>query len=128
MLIMLMTIGPSLIPHRREDALRAYQFPVETRVITTKVWTSIQLAGTTLDGLHRRIQAAMGWTNSHLHEFLLDGERYGDPKLLSESPEEVNYHNSKHVRLSHLFGGDDKVRFEYVYDFGDYWQHVVTYE
>ena len=33
-----------------------------------------------LDRLHLTIQAAMGWTNSHLYAFELDGEEYGDPE------------------------------------------------
>lgn len=29
--------------------------------------------------LHEVVQSAMGWTNSHLHEFEIDGRRYGMP-------------------------------------------------
>jgi hypothetical protein len=30
-----------------------------------------------LSVLHEVVQSAMGWTNSHLHEFEIGGERYG---------------------------------------------------
>jgi Plasmid pRiA4b ORF-3-like protein len=37
---------------------------------------------TTLAQLHYILQAAMGWTDSHLHQFEIGGLRYGDPDLL----------------------------------------------
>jgi hypothetical protein len=33
----------------------------------------------TLAELHEVIQTAIGWTNTHLHEFEIDGVSYGDP-------------------------------------------------
>ena len=49
-------------------------------------WRSRHRSG---DGSRRRIarwinsmstfKPRMGWTNSHLHQFEIDGERYGDP-------------------------------------------------
>jgi len=33
----------------------------------------------TLADLDRIIQAAMGWTNGHLHLFIIDGHMYGWP-------------------------------------------------
>ena len=33
--------------------------------------------------LHRILQAVMGWTGSHLHEFEIGGLRYGDLELLN---------------------------------------------
>jgi hypothetical protein len=38
--------------------------------------------------LNRVIQAATGWTNSHLHEFDIAGRRYGMP--YDEDPDEIN--------------------------------------
>ena len=32
----------------------------------------------TLGDLHQAIQAAMGWYDSHLHAFEIDGRQYGD--------------------------------------------------
>jgi hypothetical protein len=77
----------------------------------------------TLLELHAAIQIAMGWTNSHLHEFI-DGEvHYAVP-----SPEDADYGfkpvDESKVVLSEVFKkeGDS---LEYAYDFGDGWQHSV---
>lgn len=79
-------------------------------------------ASITLPKLHQVIQAAMGWTDSHLHEFGIGGMRYGTPDPFDdESPE------SEHrVRLSKTLG-QAKV-FSYTYDFGDGWKHRVAVE
>lgn len=36
--------------------------------------------------LNQVIQTAMGWTNSHLHQFIIEGERYGIPDINDEEP------------------------------------------
>jgi hypothetical protein len=38
----------------------------------------------TLAQLHHILQAAMGWTDSHLHQFEIGGLRFGDPELLNK--------------------------------------------
>jgi hypothetical protein len=43
------------------------------------IWRRIQVKDRTLDKLHEHIQTAMGWTNSHLHDFKIRGQDYGDP-------------------------------------------------
>ena len=50
----------------------------------------IQVQDCTLDKLHERIQTATGWTNSHLHQFEIKGERYGDPELLDDRFEDFD--------------------------------------
>ena len=43
-----------------------------------KIWRQISVPGNmTLADLDRIIQAAMGWTNSHLHQFTIEGQVYG---------------------------------------------------
>ena len=32
----------------------------------------------------------MGWTNSHLHQFEINDERYGDPELLNDGFEDLD--------------------------------------
>src|SRR6185295_20263601 len=81
----------------------------------------------TLDDLHEYIQTAMGWTNSHLHQFEIDGERYGDPELLGDDMGEIK--DSMKARLSKFLPADGKrFRFKYEYDFGDGWLHEVLFE
>src|SRR4051794_28962314 len=67
-------------------------------------------------------QAAMGWTNSHLHAFTMGDERFG--VCFDDFPEgEID---DKEVTLTGAVG--DHRRFSYEYDSGDGWHHVVSVE
>ena len=61
---------------------RLYQFKITLLRTDPPIWRRIQTRNCTLDKLHERIQTAMGWTNSHLYQFKINGERYGDPQLI----------------------------------------------
>ncbi len=74
----------------------------------------------TLADLHLVIQAAMGWTNSHLHAFTApDGVTYGDSSL-----DELGYTDESNVVVADVLRAPrDTLRYEY--DFGDSWEHHV---
>ena len=55
-----------------------FQFHIELRDIKPKIWRRIQVENMTLNQFHECIQIAMGWSNSHLHVFEIEGERYSD--------------------------------------------------
>jgi hypothetical protein len=74
-------------------------------------------AGVLLPELHDLLQAALGWTDSHLHQFVADGVCYGMPDL--DGPEDER--DEAAVALRAL--GE---RFTYLYDFGDGWEHEVV--
>ena len=79
-------------------------------------------ANFTVFALHEVIQPVMGWQNSHLFNFEISGSRYGDP----DSEPDENEKNAKHFKLCDVL---KKVKnFQYVYDFGDDWQHEVVVE
>src|SRR5271169_2558251 len=61
-------------------------FQFKSTLLCTKplIWRRIQVKDCTLDKLHEHIQTSMGWTNSHLHHFRIDGTHYGDPMLVDE--------------------------------------------
>lgn len=60
---------------------RLYQFKIALLESQPPIWRRIQVKNCTLGKLHEYIQTAMGWTNSHLHQFDIDGERYGIPNF-----------------------------------------------
>ena len=64
---------------------RVYQFRITLLDTRPPIWRRIQVKDGTLDKLHEHIQTAMGWTNSHLHDFKVGGQRYGDPMLLTRT-------------------------------------------
>ena len=55
---------------------RLYQFKITLRGLEPPIWRRIQVKNCTLDKLHEHIQTAMGWTNSHLHHFRIDGNAF----------------------------------------------------
>ena len=111
-------------------AERIYQFKITLRGIKPNIWRRIQVKECTVDRLHEHIQTAMGWTNSHLHQFQIGGITYGDPQLLSEGwQDETPPVNSLRTKLSKIVPKDGKpFRFGYEYDFGDGWEHEILFE
>jgi hypothetical protein len=106
-----------------------YQFKITLRETTPPVWRRIQVPDGTLDQLHEHIQTSMGWTNSHLHDFLIGDRRYGNPALLDEGGGDRDFLDSAEMRLSQLFTENScGFGFYYEYDFGDCWRHKIVYE
>jgi hypothetical protein len=105
------------------------QFKITLMETRPAIWRRIQVGDCTLDKLHEHIQTAMGWTNSHLYHFRIDGTLYGDPMLMQETFEELQYKDSTRTRLGDVLPpGGERFRFEYEYDFGDGWMHEVLFE
>jgi hypothetical protein len=74
-------------------------------------------AGVLLSELHELLQVALGWTDSHLHQFVADGIYYGAPDL--DGPEDERDESAVPLRAL-------PVHFVYLYDFGDGWEHEVV--
>lgn len=111
-------------------ATTVYQFKITLEEVDPPVWRRIQVKDCTLDKLHEHIQTALGWTNSHLHQFEFGGVRHGDPDLLCEGFEdEEAVVDSRRTRLSEIISEKRKrFRFRYEYDFGDGWTHEILFE
>ncbi len=108
---------------------RLYQFKVKLNDFEPAIWRRIQVKDCSLDKFHEHIQLAMGWTNSHLHQFKIRGEYYGDPALLDDGYGEFRCVNSLETKISDIVPTNGKqLRFQYEYDFGDGWQHEVLFE
>ncbi|HEX2942393.1 MAG TPA: plasmid pRiA4b ORF-3 family protein [Rhodopila sp.] len=78
-----------------------------------------------LDRLHLAIQAAMGWTNSHLYEFRIGDTGWGepDPHGFRDGPL-----LAKKGQLTAVLADAGRKTFHYLYDFGDSWSHTVKLE
>ncbi|MGC9237832.1 MAG: plasmid pRiA4b ORF-3 family protein [Thiomonas sp.] len=117
---------PAKSPARRAPAKSIYQLHIQLLYLEPRVWRRFWVPGAiTLAGLDQVIQAVMGWTNSHLHEFEIEGQRYG--MALDEYPVDKPAKLDKDFRLADLLGTSVQ-NFIYTYDFGDDWRHVVTVE
>ena len=74
-------------------------------------------AGVLLPELHDLLQAALGWTDSHLHQFVAGDICYGVPDL--DGPDDEREESAVALRAL-------PNRFAYLYDFGDGWEHEVV--
>ena len=96
---------------------------VELDGIVPAIWRRIWIEGNvSLIKLHHTIQAAMGWTDAHLHEFQIGGTTYATPDS-EDWPERIIV-DERGVQLHKALNGTS--RFGYMYDFGDSWQHTIT--
>ena len=103
-----------------------YQLHIELRDLKPAIWRRVLVPqSVTLAKLHQVIQIAMGWTNSHLHEFTIGRIRYGGPSRESIEPDLVV--NEKRATLQASLPPSTK-SFSYSYDFGDGWEHTLRVE
>jgi hypothetical protein len=101
-----------------------YELKVSLRGSQPLIWRRFQVANDiTLFRLHNILQLVMGWTNSHLHQFLVGHTYYGEP-----DPEcGDDYEDDRRVRLSRVLRRP-RDAMVYDYDFGDGWQHDIVLE
>jgi hypothetical protein len=107
-------------------AAKIYQLKITLKDVKPPIWRRILVSETTaLDDLHYIIQIVMGWTNSHLHQFIIGREYYS---ILDESfGNELEQKDSSKFKLKQL-GLSVKSKFLYEYDFGDGWLHEILVE
>lgn len=104
-----------------------YQLKVVLKEVSPAVWRRFQVRSQVrMDRLHLFIQACMGWTNSHLHEFRINGQRYRHLEQMYEGLDDPDMHDEEEHRLNKLANEGDV--FEYLYDFGDCWEHEIHVE
>jgi len=108
------------------DDSHIYQLKITLDDIQPSIWRRIQVPGdVSLFKLHFILQIAMGWTNSHLHEFLIGSQYYGDPEDDELGTRRTK--REKHYWLEQVIPGEG-FQFSYLYDFGDGWQHTIVVE
>jgi hypothetical protein len=113
---------------RRLVVEQVFRFRITLIGVQPPIWRFILVKNCTLDKLHEHIQTAMGWTNSHPHQFKIRGRLYGDPMLMEDDFEELGYVDSTRTRLSEVLPTTGKrMKFDYEYDFGDSWRHDVEF-
>ncbi|MBC8509191.1 MAG: plasmid pRiA4b ORF-3 family protein [Chloroflexi bacterium] len=101
-----------------------YQLKVTLRESKPPIWRQLWVSDeTNLFDLHKIIQVAMGWTNSHLHQFIIDGGYYSIPSDEDWEPviDEREYQIAK-------IAPKEQRKFTYEYDFGDSWEHEILVE
>ena len=119
------------------------------------IWRRVAVpSDITLGQLHEVIQIAMGWTNSHLHQFMLKDKSLinRDPNVIARLSDEGRYDDifaaTRGIRVfvtkvtpfgdpTEMEGEDEdaitlaevcpkvKSKLTYEYDFGDGWEHTI---
>ncbi len=101
------------------------QLKITLKDIEPKIWRRFLVSDFwTFDKLHRIIQKVMGWENYHLFEF-----KFGNIRVLppDEGYLEENELDPKKIKIER-YVDKEKQKFEYIYDFGDSWEHEVIVE
>ena len=101
-----------------------YSLRLELTRIEPSIWRRLLVpTAITLPKLHRAIQGGMGWTNSHLHQFHINDQQYGEPDPYGD----MTLIDEKGIKLSSVL--TENIReFVYEYDFGDDWLHRAVVE
>lgn len=110
---------------------KVYQFKIALRGIKPMIWRRIQTpTNYTFGELHFAINQAMGWNNCHLHEFTVINPKYAEEELIGmpddDNPFADKVRDGFKTKIKSYLPANKK--FEYLYDFGDGWEHMVTFE
>jgi pRiA4b ORF-3-like protein len=103
---------------------RIYQMKVTLRGARPAIWRRVLVPSeTTLQKLHKILQVAIGWTDTHLHQYRCGSTYYGtrDPEFGMECISE------RSTLLGEVLARPGS-RMVYEYDFGDGWEHDIVLE
>jgi hypothetical protein len=94
--------------------------------IEPPIWRRIEISeDANLAELHDAVQASMGWTDSHLHQFRIGRKVYGPRTGEEDFDDEAE--DEEALNLSDAFARKGS-KLLYDYDFGDSWQHAIKLE
>jgi hypothetical protein len=97
---------------------------IELRDTDPLIWRKVEVpTSITLTILHDIIQAVMGWSDYHLWEFTIDKQRYGLP--MEDDWGAKPRRDAAKVCLRDVLK-PRKTTIDYLYDFGDGWEHRLT--
>ena len=105
---------------------KIYRMKVTLEDSKPPIWRRLLVrSDITLADLHRIIQVAMGWSDYHLHQFIVQGTYFGEPH--PAYADDLDMHDEQEVTLRQIVAGEG-FKFCYEYDFGDGWEHQVLVE
>lgn len=104
-----------------------YQIRVKLNGSEPEIWRRLLVpSDVPLGDLHKILQTAMGWTNSHLHQFIKDRTFYEPPAPEGELWDNSGIDYTGMTLNEFLLKKNDTI--EYEYDFGDGWNHTIKLE
>jgi hypothetical protein len=88
------------------------------------IWRHVEVpTSIALKTLHFIIQASLGWLNCHLWEFSIAKQRYGPP--MDKGSGTKPRIDASRIRLRDVLKPLE-TSIDYIYDFGDCWEHRLT--
>ncbi len=116
-----------VVPIKEKSPADIYQLKISLVYSKPLIWRRVQVPATMkLSRLHEVIQLCMGWTDTHLHQFVIHNNFYG-PADLENDWSEIKAYDEKKFSLCDL-EADIRKSCMYEYDFGDGWQHEIKIE
>ncbi len=104
----------------------AYQIQIALKGFKPKIWRRVLIpSDISMSDFHYVIQVVMGWTNSHLHQFIQYGTYYSEPQ--EETWDDMDTEDYTDIKVCDLLDME-KDNLIYEYDFGDGWEHQITLE
>jgi len=101
-----------------------YQIKISLIGAKPPIWRTVLVSSNLgLASFHDVIQVVMGWTDSHLHQFIANKVFYGMP----DDDFELEMEDENKYKLSQLLK-KEKDTLIYEYDFGDSWEHKILLE
>jgi hypothetical protein len=110
-----------------------YQLKIVLLGISPMIWRRVLVSSnSTIEDLHYIVQLAMGWSNIHLHHFIIHGQQYG----ITQPGGTVFSTRACEVLLA-SFQLREKEKFLYEYDFSHspvmgtwryWWRHLIRIE
>ncbi len=105
-----------------------YRIQISLMGSKPRIWRRILVSSDLLlPDFHKVIQTTMGWTDSHLHQFVKNRTFYSPKNEEDDFWEEMNYIDYSKIIISDLLK-KEKDRITYEYDFGDSWHHDIILE
>ncbi len=109
-------------------AQKIFRFKIVLDDILPQIWRRIEVENNiTFYQFHLVIQEAMGWTNSHLHEFGAGNFRIGDTSAEANEFGDYPQWEEKDEKIGQYFS-ENNTAIKYTYDFGDNWEHTIMLE
>ena len=101
-----------------------YQLRIHLRGISPPIWRRVLIAAeSTISDLHDIIQLSMGWSDEHVHRFVIRGREYGVPRQGG-----IGFEPGSHGLALEAFGFRVHERFVYEYDLHCAWLHDIRIE
>ena len=114
------------VPKKKQQPTTIYEIKITLNGSKPAIWRRIQVsADVALFKLHRIIQEAVGWMDSHLHQFVVGTDTYKMLDPHADFDPDDSCKNERTTKLRQLIASDGFC-FRYDYDGGDKHTLVVS--